>query len=223
MEKIGAGGAVPRNMWCPPPPAKPSDEVAVFIYKKDPKDLLMQRQRSGIVECPNCHVQYPASTSVKCGCGNVIAKSTCHICGYNLGGEKGRIRLLCPKCRKPVPHTVKQGYSAERLTGMYGGFSAAFSLMFHPNAYSMFERLREELQWKIASLFKDARAGCMVDRCKFATGALVLFFIPRKTVIAVTPERLQELDGILREAGLGYLMPKEEAILAEKKLLGVHG
>jgi hypothetical protein len=35
------------------------------------------------------------------------------------------------------------------------------------------------------------------------------------------PEQLQALDDIFRDADVGYLMGKEETILAEKTLMGV--
>lgn len=221
MGRKDAGGAVLQDAWHPPSPARPSDEVAAFIYGKDPKGLLEQREQSDILECPNCHVQHPASVPVKCGCGNTIIDSACHVCGHSF--DVKRVRLFCPVCRKVVPHAVKQGYSAERLAGMYGGFSAAFSLMFRPDAYSMLNRMRKSLVRGISAMYEDVKAGCMVDRCKFTTGALGVLFIPRDKLIGATPERLQELDEALREADLGYLMSKEEAILAEKMVMEVRG
>ncbi len=202
-----------------PPPAQPSSETAVIFTKEDAHRPTMW---SELPECPNCHVNHPRTLPVRCErCGNELVKSTCKTCGYNFSPIGARVPQFCKRCGCEVKHSIKTGFSAERVMGMFGGFSMVFAITFRDGADQRVRKLRGDTETKVNELFVLARTGCNIERCKMSNGAVILFFYPKGPIVSITPDQLQALDSALRDADMGYLMGKEETILAEKTLMGV--
>jgi predicted amidophosphoribosyltransferase len=206
-------------MWNAPSTAKPAQGCVTFVTPSEVGEwkrgaLRIQHE---VEECPNCHRLQPNSAAVVCKfCGKIIAESTCHVCGFNLSPLGTPVPSVCDRCGAPSLHHVEKGYSAERLTGMYGGDRATFAFAFHPDAHETLSRLPLHQRSEMDRFYRTLQYGCVKDKCKLSTGATVIFFIARGRVVKATPEHLRQFDALIREAGIGYLMSRQETILAEK-------
>jgi hypothetical protein len=217
----GIESSVLRKPFGFPPPAQPSNETAIIITREDMRSPKLMMKWSGLEECPNCHAHQPRALPVKCDCGNELAKSTCKTCGYNFSPMGARVPEFCDQCGCRVKHDVKPGFSAERMMGMFGGYSAIFAMTFRGDANQRMKSLRGDVGKRMDELYALARAGCDIERCKLSNGAIILFFYPKGSLVNITPEQLQALDVAIREADVGYLMGKEETIVVEKTLMEV--
>ena len=212
---------IPNVRFGFPPPAQPSNETAVIITREDMRNPGLMMKWSGLEECPNCHARQPRTLPVKCDCGNELAKSTCKTCGYNFSPMGARVPEFCNRCGREVEHSVRDGFSAERMMGMFGGWASVFAMTFRGDAHRRMRSLRDDVGKRMDELYALARRGCNIEKCKLSNGAIILFFYPKGPLVSIMPEQLQALDDIFRDADVGYLMGKEETILAEKTLMGV--